>query len=57
MTTPSTASLIASAGSPSRADTKRFTAGAPAPATATVLPFLAIAGVTTLLAGLALRRT
>ena len=53
----SAAGMQASAGSRSRADTKRFTAGAPAPATATMLPFLAIAGVTTLLAGLALRRT
>jgi hypothetical protein len=53
----SAASMQASAGSRSRADTKRFTAGAPAPATATMLPFLALAGVTTLLAGLALRRT
>jgi hypothetical protein len=44
-------------GSPSRADTRRFTSGATAPATATVLPFLAIAGVSTLLAGLALRRS
>ena len=53
----SAASMQASAGTRSRADTKRFSAGAPAPATATMLPFLAIAGVTTLLAGLALRRT
>ena len=41
----------------SRRDTRTFTDGAPAPATATMLPFLAIAGVTTLLAGLALRRS
>jgi hypothetical protein len=41
----------------SRAETRRFRAGATAPATATMLPFLAIAGVTTLLAGLALRRS
>lgn len=53
----SAASVQASAGSRSRADTKRFSAGATAPATATMLPFLAIAGVTTLLAGLALRRS
>ena len=59
----SAASMQLSAGPRSRADTnaradtKRFAAGAPAPATATVLPFLAIAGVTTLLAGLALRRS
>jgi hypothetical protein len=53
----SAASMQASTGTRERADTKRFTAGAPAPATATMLPFLAIAGVTTLLAGLALRRT
>jgi hypothetical protein len=51
----SAASMQASTGS--RADTKRFSAGATAPATASLLPFLAIAGVTTLLAGLALRRT
>ena len=53
----SAASVQASAGSRSRADTKRFSDGATAPATATMLPFLAIAGVTTLLAGLALRRS
>ncbi len=39
-----------------RGDTKTFARGAPAPATASMLPFLAIAGVTTLLAGAALRR-
>jgi hypothetical protein len=50
-------SVQASASSRSRGDTKRFAAGATAPATATMLPFLALAGVTTLLAGLALRRT
>jgi hypothetical protein len=54
---PDSAASQPSSGSPSRADTRRFTSGAPAPATATVLPFLAIAGVTTLLAGLALRRS
>lgn len=53
----SAASAQGSARSHSRGDTKRFSAGATAPATATMLPFLAIAGVTTLLAGLALRRT
>lgn len=53
----SAANVQASAGPRSRADTRRFTAGATAPATATMLPFLAIAGVTTLLAGLALRRS
>jgi hypothetical protein len=53
----SAAGMQASTGSRSRGDTKRFSAGATAPATATMLPFLAIAGVTTLLAGLALRRT
>jgi hypothetical protein len=37
-------------------DTKKFKSGAPAPATASILPLLAIAGVTTLLAGAALRR-
>lgn len=37
-------------------DTKKFASGAPAPATASTLPFLAIAGVTTLLAGAALRK-
>jgi hypothetical protein len=49
-------SMQASTGSRSRGETRRFTAGAPAPATATMLPLLALAGVTTLLAGLALRR-
>jgi hypothetical protein len=39
-----------------RGDTRSFASGAPAPATASMLPFLAIAGVTTLLAGAALRR-
>ncbi len=39
-----------------RGDTRTFASGAPAPATASLLPFLAIAGVTTLLAGAALRR-
>ena len=53
----SAASIEASSGSRARGDTKRFSAGATAPATATMLPFLAMAGVTTLLAGLALRRT
>jgi hypothetical protein len=53
----STASAPESAGPVVRADTKEFRAGATAPATASLLPFLAIAGVTTLLAGLALRRT
>jgi hypothetical protein len=37
-------------------DTRKFVSGAPAPATASMLPLLAIAGVTTLLAGAALRR-
>jgi hypothetical protein len=49
--------MQASVGTRSRGDTKRFSAGATAPATGTMLPFLALAGVTTLLAGLALRRT
>jgi hypothetical protein len=40
----------------SSADTKRFASGAPAPATASLLPLLALAGVSTLLAGAALRR-
>ncbi len=40
-----------------RGDTKTFASGAPAPATASMLPFLAIAGVTSLLAGAALGRT
>jgi len=53
----SAGSMQASTVSRSRGDTKRFSAGATAPATATMLPFLALAGVTTLLAGLALRRT
>lgn len=39
-----------------RGDTKKFAGGAPAPETASMLPLLAIAGVTTLLAGAALRR-
>jgi hypothetical protein len=39
-----------------RGDTRKFANGAPAPATASMLPLLAIAGVTTLLAGAALRR-
>jgi len=39
-----------------RGDTRKFTSGAPAPATASMLPLLALAGVTTLLAGAALRR-
>jgi hypothetical protein len=39
-----------------RGDTSKFTSGAPAPATASMLPLLALAGVTTLLAGAALRR-
>jgi hypothetical protein len=38
-------------------DTKSFASGAPAPATASMLPFFALAGVTTLLAGAALRRS
>jgi hypothetical protein len=37
-------------------DTKSFASGAPVPETASLLPLLAIAGVTTLLAGAALRR-
>jgi hypothetical protein len=45
-----------SSGVRSRSDTRTFANGATAPATASILPFLAIAGVTTLLAGLALRR-
>jgi hypothetical protein len=54
----SAATAVPPASGPrSRADTKTFTGGAPAPATATMLPFLALAGVTTLLAGLALRRS
>jgi len=53
----SAGSMQASTVLRSRGDTKRFSAGATAPATATMLPFLALAGVTTLLAGLALRRT
>jgi hypothetical protein len=55
--TDSAASVQASVRSSPRGDTKRFSAGATAPATGTMLPFLAMAGVTTLLAGLALRRT
>lgn len=38
-------------------DMKSFASGAPAPATASMLPFFAIVGVTTLLAGAALRRS
>ena len=37
-------------------DTRRFSNGAPAPATASLLPLLALAGMTSLLAGAALRR-
>ncbi|MDQ2768609.1 MAG: hypothetical protein M3Y30_15820 [Gemmatimonadota bacterium] len=37
-------------------DTKRFASGAPAPNTASLLPLLALAGASTLLAGAALRR-
>jgi hypothetical protein len=51
------ATAQATSTSSARADTRRFRNGATAPATATILPFLAVAGVTTLLAGLALRRT
>ncbi|MEP7065399.1 MAG: hypothetical protein ABI889_05150 [Gemmatimonadota bacterium] len=51
----SAASLASTPGS--RRDTRSFRNGATAPATGTMLPFFAIAGVTTLLAGLALRRT
>jgi hypothetical protein len=50
------AAVPPTSGPRTRADTRTFSGGAPAPATATMLPFLAIAGVTTLLAGLALRR-
>ena len=39
-----------------RGDTRKFESGAPAPATASMLPLLAIAAVTTMLAGAALRR-
>jgi len=58
---PDSATALASSSSSAResapADTRRFRNGATAPATATILPFLAVAGVTTLFAGLALRRT
>jgi hypothetical protein len=47
---PPTSSRDSSAG------TKRFANGAPAPATASLLPLLALAGLSTLLAGAALRR-
>jgi hypothetical protein len=40
-----------------RGDTERFATGAPAPATASMLPLLAIAGATTLLAGAALSKS
>lgn len=40
-----------------RGETKTFATGAPAPATASMLPLFAIAGVSTLLAGAALRRS
>ncbi len=40
-----------------RGDTKSFAKGAPAPATASMLPFLAIVGATTLLTGVALRKS
>ena len=39
-----------------RGEKRKFTSGAPAPATASMLPLLVLAGVTTLLAGAALRR-
>ena len=52
-----TASMPSSPSASVRGETRRFRDGAPAPATATILPFLAVAGVTTLVAGLALRRT
>ena len=45
-----------SGSSRTRGDTRSFRAGATAPATATELPLLALAGVATLLTGLALRR-
>jgi hypothetical protein len=45
------------ASNDSRGDTKRFSAGAPAPATASMLPLLAIVGATTLLAGAALGKS
>jgi hypothetical protein len=51
-----TAAVSPKSGPRSRANSKTVGGGAPAPATATMLPFLALAGVTTLLAGLALRR-
>jgi hypothetical protein len=55
---PDSATSVASVSSSrSRGDTRSFRDGATAPATGTMLPFFAIAGVTTLLAGLALRRT
>jgi hypothetical protein len=47
---PRTSSRDSSAG------TKRFANGAPAPATASLLPLLALAGLSSLLAGAALRR-
>jgi len=47
---PPTSSRDSSAG------TKRFARGAPAPATASLLPLLALAGLSTLVAGAALRR-
>jgi len=55
---PPTSSRVARADTNrvARADTRKFASGAPAPATASMLPLLAIAGVTTLLAGAALRR-
>jgi hypothetical protein len=53
----SAATTVASSGSRTRSDTRRFSNGATAPATATMLPFLAFAGVSMLLAGFALRRS
>lgn len=44
------------ASAPRTAETTRFAAGAPAPATASALPLVALIGVTTLLMGAALRR-
>jgi len=54
---PDSTAAPVSSSSRSRADLRRFAAGATAPATAGILPFLAITGVTILIAGLALRRT
>ncbi len=52
----SVATTQTSGSSRTRGETRSFRSGATAPATATALPLLALAGVATLITGLALRR-